>query len=842
VKQDRLDWKAGLRARFLLWRKGRAQRLALFARAAIVFERAARVLTPAASVVALFIAVSWTGIWLGAPSFLRIFGVSALIGALVASLIRMRQFRWPSAGEARDALDAGDPAAPAAALADSLSNGDDPQTRGLWRLHQRHAESRAKRLHPILPSPRLWAEDPYALGALALLALFATGLLAGPEKYARVAAAFDWRWREIARVATRVDAWIDPPPYTGKPPVVLPLKEMGEQGKAVSAPVGSTIIVRGSNALDLRVTSEGGIVALPQPTDHDATSGERHFALRGDGSLDVAQGASHVVKIALTALPDLAPKITPLGAPKFNLHGSFELRYSIEDDYGARDAQASATPIMDEANSNAHPLVEPPHGALDLPPGPNGLGEGKTILDWSDSPYAGARVDLDLLVHDEAGNEGRSVIRNYVLPGRIFNNSLALALAEQRRLLALDARQKDRVLAAIDALTLSPEYFTPDAGVYLGLRFAHDSLRGARSDSDLRAVVDFLWEMALRIEEGDVPQAERDLKAAERALREALQRGASPEEIARLTEQLQKALNQYLAALQQKQGKESHAGEAEAGRGRTVTPKDLQSMLDQMAEAAKAGDKDGAMQMLDRLQNMLENLRAAQQNQGSREAAQSRKMMRDIDNMMREQQKLRDDTYTNGRENARNAAPRGRDEQEPGASGLNEPEQGGETARSADEQAGQAELSQRQSQLREKLEAMRRQAEKGQGTQPGGLGEAAEAMKQAENALKAGDNDQALSAQGRALEGLRKGAAEMAQGNDENGPGGDQEGAGQQNGRAFDGQNGEGRFGRANRLNSIDATAAQRARKVLEELRRRLSDPSRAREELDYLERLIKPD
>ena len=38
------------------------------------------------------------------------------------------------------------------------------------------------------------------------------------------------------------------------------------------------------------------------------------------------------------------------------------------------------------------------------------------------------------------------------------------------------------------------------------------------------------------------------------------------------------------------------------------------------------------------------------------------------------------------------------------------------------------------------------------------------------------------------------------------------------------------------------ATAAQKARKVLEELRRRLSDPNRDRDELDYLERLIKPD
>ena len=56
------------------------------------------------------------------------------------------------------------------------------------------------------------------------------------------------------------------------------------------------------------------------------------------------------------------------------------------------------------------------------------------------------------------------------------------------------------------------------------------------------------------------------------------------------------------------------------------------------------------------------------------------------------------------------------------------------------------------------------------------------------------------------------------------------------------GQNGEGPFWPRKSANNIDATAAQKARKVLEELRRRLSDPNRARDELDYLERLIKPD
>jgi hypothetical protein len=134
----------------------------------------------------------------------------------------------------------------------------------------------------------------------------------------------------------------------------------------------------------------------------------------------------------------------------------------------------------------------------------------------------------------------------------------------------------------------------------------------------------------------------------------------------------------------------------------------------------------------------------------------------------------------------------------------------------------------------------------GQAGQTGtpGLDDAEGAMKQAEQALKSdGKGKEAVDAQGKALDGLRKGARELAkkmqqQQGGEPGEGG--EGEDGKKGRGT-GENGEGPFGRANHQHPVDATAAQRARKVLEELRRRLADPSRDQEELDYLERLIKP-
>ena len=44
----------------------------------------------------------------------------------------------------------------------------------------------------------------------------------------------------------------------------------------------------------------------------------------------------------------------------------------------------------------------------------------------------------------------------------------------------------------------------------------------------------------------------------------------------------------------------------------------------------------------------------------------------------------------------------------------------------------------------------------------------------------------------------------------------------------------------ASRFDPLGIPAAQRAQRVLEELRRRLGDPTRNQEEIDYLERLLR--
>src|SRR5256886_1447836 len=114
--------------------------------------------------------------------------------------------------------------------------GNDPLARALRA---------AKTLRAGTPMPRLALRDPFAVRALVVVLVVATFFAAGGERMKRVAAAFDWQG-VMMPANFRVDAWVSPPPYTGRPPIILPGLRPGEPvqtAAALSVPAGSTLVV-----------------------------------------------------------------------------------------------------------------------------------------------------------------------------------------------------------------------------------------------------------------------------------------------------------------------------------------------------------------------------------------------------------------------------------------------------------------------------------------------------------------------------------------------------------------------------------------------------------------------
>jgi hypothetical protein len=163
-----------------------------------------------------------------------------------------------------------------------------------------------------------------------------------------------------------------------------------------------------------------------------------------------------------------------------------------------------------------------------------------------------------------------------------------------------------------------------------------------------------------------------------------------------------------------------------------------------------------------------------------------------------------------------------------------QPQQGGN-------QGQHGKLAQRQQELRDKLQSLIDRFRMEGSDAPDEFKGAQEAMQGAKDAIGESDLDRATQQQSVALDRLRQGAQSMAEQMMQNGE--TQAGQGP-------GNNGRDPLGRPDRSNRPDLGLSvkvpdeidiQRAREVLDELRRRLGDPSRPVLELDYLERLIKP-
>lgn len=853
--------------------RSRLDRLAGHAALAIAWERLWPVLAATLTVVALFLVASFLGLWLEVPRWGRIGGV-CLFGLLfLAALAPLVRFRIPGRAErlARLDRDSGLPHRPATTLEDRLANGaDDLATRLLWDVHRRRTERVATELKVALPSPRLVDRDRYALRGIALVGLFAAAFIAGPQKYARTLAAFDWSTGGALSQGYRLDAWIDPPPYNGKPPVLLNLRDPDslKAARRERAPAGSTIIVRISEGASVSIETKGALVPVTADTPaaaptHPSTvrsagapDKESRWTLKGDARLVAKRFDTPVAVYDLSAIPDRTPTITLKGEPKSNLRGSFTLAYTIDDDYGVIGAEARfAKPVVAGRPVSGRTLAEPPKMPLQLPAMPGGLGDAQTTTDLSEHPWAGARVTLTLSARDEGGNEGLSDPVEVTLPQRPFTNPVSRALVEQRRNLVLAPDDRYRVLSAIGALMIAPERFGTSAPVYLGLRVIADDLHQARTDAQLLDVAALMWEMAVRLEDGNLSDAERDLRAAQQQLRDAINRGAPDDEIKRLMDQMRAALDKNLNELAQQAQRDQQNGDRQQAdpNARAITPRDLQSMLDRMEEMMRNGQMADAQRLMDQLQQMLENLQTARP-RGSSDpmAREMNRSLDELDDLTRRQQELRDQTYR--QQQRRQGAQRNGNRGQPGQRGQQPGDQGDEEDMADGDQQGQQSLQERQEALRQQLEELERRM-KGLGMDPkDGLDDADGAMKDAEGQLGQGEQGPAVGSQGRAIEGLRRGAQALAdqmqqQAGTQPGEG---PGPGEPNGPMRDGRDRPnadplGREAHDRRDNPRSAydplgvPAAQRAQRVLEELRRRLSDPQRPRDELDYLERLLRP-
>jgi len=898
-----------------------ARRVALkrsFARIVLFFERILPLLLAPLGIAALFLSVAWFGIFRIAPDWVRWVLLAGFALSFLYSILPFGRLRWPAPEEADRLLEDRNnlPHQPVGVQEDEPAF-ETPFSRALWKEHQIRMAERIAALDAGLPQPDIARHDRFALRAIpALVFVVALGYSfsnggGSPADAFRAAPP-----APSVNPDLRVDAWLTPPSYTGRAPIFLTGREANANTNAVSIPQNSALTVRvtgGEGGEDVVFSPETGGDAQTLITEEAKIAAEAAARQQQNGqqqngeqaaqqtpaqsttpqtpqpnqpanqplaprtyALNVAESGSLSVNgqtWAFNVIPDHPPEIAFDGQPRRSVNGALEIGFTGKDDYGIREAQALIEPV-EQQDAGATPLYPPPDYRLDLPRQNGREVKGLTSRNLVEHPLAGKRVRITLVAKDGAGQTGRSPTHEMVLPARGFSEPLAAAVAEERQVFALDTRQMPKAIALNEALQIRPDETIPNLSHFLLIQSAGERMKISRTEEQLKDTADYLWEIALGIEDGDLSLAERRLRDAQRNLADALQNKASDEEVARLMKELREAMQQFMNELAQRMQNAPQAPNNMQAQN-VIRQRDLQNMMDQIENLARSGNRDAAQQLLSEMQRMMNNLQAGRPQRGQQGQQQNSQMRQQIDKLgeiMQEQQRLMDQTFKLDQA-LRDRMQRGDPSEQPFDQGEQGQQQQGQQQQGQQQQGQQGQQGGQQNtdqmtaeQLREALKNLRAQQEglgkkleelqqglKGLGMQPGeGFGEAQREMGNAGKALGDGQGEQAVQGQGNALNALRQGAQNMMQQMMQAMQQG-QQGQGQDQGpgegmAAQGGQNGRDPLGRpratsgpdfGDQVKVPDEIDVQRAREILEAIRERLGNALSGEAERQYLERLL---
>jgi uncharacterized protein (TIGR02302 family) len=840
------------------------------ARFALAWEHAWPALWPAMGLGGAFVALALFDILPELPIWLHGIILAAFLGGVGYALWRgLRSLRFPGIPPAQRRIEKASDLThrPLTLARDQLAGGrTDPESAALWRLHRHRVLERIKALRIGIPAPGLARLDPRALRG-ALLVILVVGLvISWGDGFNRIARALAPGVGAGFKGPAVVDVWITPPAYTGLAPIFLsagkeaPSNKLvlaaasgtaNSQGKdgttasaskapaigalpeaktTVSVPEGSTILVQLSGGWGTPSLTLGDLTATFKPVADGTWKATTKVGLpQGADQLTIHQGAGRVASWPTRIRPDQVPEIRFTDDPAISNRGAVRIGIEGEDDYGFHKAKLFIRRALidvdtdeDEAEEAVLAKLNAPH-TLELPLPGSGVNTIRetSYHDLTAHPWAGTEVVIQVVARDGANQPGVTDPLTITLPERRFRHPVARALVMLRKKLTFNPDGRDDVVDDLINIGTIPGSFNNDTVVFLAIQSVVNRLKNEEGLAVLEGVQSTLWDTALRLEDGQLSLAEKRMRELQKKLMEALNR-KDMAEIQKLMRELEKAMAAFMKEMMKGMKDMPRSAQPFDPNQQSLSSRDLQRMLDRARELAMTGNLDAARQMLSMLRQMLENLKNGRFAQGRNGQGNQKawEMLRELQDMMKRQQQLMDDTHRRSQQGMQNGKPGSKGE------------------------------AKRQGDLQKQLQDLLRRFGEMMGKIPKSLGEAELAMREALRELDKNKPGQAVPPQGRALEEMQKGAGAMVQQlmrrfGQGRGPG--------------QGRGGRQRAGRIPQLldplgrplpnagNSAsddveipNESDTQRAREILEELRRRAGELNRPSVEMDYLERLLR--
>ena len=780
---------------------------------------------------------------------------AALLVIAALSVLGILRFRMPSREQALDRLDRTLPGRPISTLLDTPAvGGDDAAGQSVWAAHVARMAARAASARAPEPDLRLSDRDPYALRHVAATALAMALLFGTLGRVADIGGVPLGAGPATASAGPSWEGWVEPPLYTGLPSLYL--NDILADG--FEAPLGSEVTLRAYGAPgQITLRTDIGPMSDPDAQDHVRT-----VMLERAGTLAVDGPGGREWQVSVR--PDAAPTVALSGAVEGEPPGAMRFGFTATDDYGVRSGSATIRLNAAAADRRFGLAVDPEPRepvVLDLPMPFRGDRADFTevvLEDLSEHPFANLPVTLTLTVTDDAGQIATMSYEVARLPGRRFFDPLANALIEMRRDILWSRQNAERAAQILRAVTHRPEEGL-DAAVTLQLRSAIARLESAVDTVSLETrdqVAEILWNAAIELEEGAEGSALDRLQRAQERLAEAMRQGASDEEIARLMQEMREAMAEYMQELADNTEFGDQTDQPDPGDGDSteMSMADLDEMLRRIEELMQEGRMAEAMEMLQALQQMLENMEITQgEGGGDGPRTPGQEAMEGLQDTLRGQQGLSDDSFRELQDQFNPNRPGQPSDQQGQAPQGNQPGPDGENPG-----AGQGgENGEAEGSLAERQEALRRQLEEqarrlpGTGTEAGDealeqLDGAGRAMDEAAEALERGDIAEALDLQSEAMEAIREGMTRLGEALAQEQ--GAQPGQGQAEGNMAESRplqdplgrqaGNNGAFG-SDEMLGAEIDAQERARELLDLLRDRAAEQQRPEQELDYLRRLL---
>ncbi|MDF3025692.1 MAG: hypothetical protein K0R10_3053, partial [Alphaproteobacteria bacterium] len=626
----------------------RYQLVSIFSWLSLFAERFWASFWPALSVVFAFVGLAALRVFPMLGNAGHIFVLAVFCVLFVVALTRYgTKFQRPSMKEVRRAVEkeSGLLHRPLEAMLDKPM-GASKESTALWAKYQARLKSLWSRTKIHRPRADVAAHDKYALRYVALVLLLAG--LGQRETLFRLQQAVNPDIKGYLRMnAGALDVWITPPEYTNENPIFLATTQLG------ATPVNGGVQVPENSILKVRI---GGLASPPVLT-YGALEPEFTQAAPKSFTLEMPLTQSGMLKLTkwkirtlgewpITVLKDKPPAIVLLQA-EATKRDKLQLIYTAKDDYRIKEVYGTISPTQELIKVFGTKTVD-----FNIPMPETPQDEKTFVTDMTSHPWAGSEAVLVLNAKDDIGQTGQSTPQKILLPERQFTNPVAKKIiAERRKLIWYNNVLTRKVSAqAFADIAADVEGYKWDKIVFLGLGMTYKRLIYDGSAEAAESLVPLLWDLAIRVEDGGLALAQRELSDALAKLAEKLKdKNATKEEVAELMAEVQRKMREYSQNLAQEmrqrmlEGKQAPQISQELA-DRIMKNIDMDKLMKQMEELTSGSEAEQMQKLAEYMKNSVDRMdskRMDKMQQGQKSAMEG---LEELQKLIERQQQLIDKT------------------------------------------------------------------------------------------------------------------------------------------------------------------------------------------------------